>query len=109
MGKKKKHRSTKNTMPKPPVTRLCEIEGDCNGSFKIVTDFASEKERAEFDKIYLQWFDSPHTVIWNIESFIIYFKRLFPKRICLLHSDYKSITKGKVIPATKEEWEQENN
>ena len=106
---KKKHRTTKNTVKKPPVTRLCVIEGDCNGPFKIVTDFTSEKERAEFDKIYLEWFHSPDTKIWVIESFITYFKLRFPQRICLKYSDYESITKGKVIPATKEEWESENN
>lgn len=106
---KKKHNTTKNTIKKPPVTRFCIIEGDCNGPFKIVTDFTSEKERVEFDKIYLEWFDSPHTKIWIIESFISYFKNRFPLRVCLTYSDYESITKGKVIPATKEEWESENN
>lgn len=109
MSKKRKHRTTKNTITKPPVTRLCVIEGDCNGYFKIVTDFTSEKDRAEFDKIYLNWFHSPHTKIWIIESFINHFKILFPKRICMTYIDYHSITKGKVVPATKEEWESENN
>lgn len=96
-------------MPKPPVTRLYVIEGDCNGKFKIVTDFTTEKEQSEFHRLYLEWFDHPKTFIWNIESFIIYFKIKFPNRICVLEKDYKEITQGKAIKATKEEWEAENN
>lgn len=109
MAKKRKHTTTKNTVAKPPVTRLCVIEGNCNGTFKIVTDFASDKDRAAFDKAYLEWFDSPDTRVWHIESFLNYFHGRFPDRVCLLYSDYDRITKGKVIPSTKEEWERENN
>lgn len=109
MAKERKHKTTKNTVAKPPVTRLAVIEGDCNGKFKIVTDFTTPKEMAEFDKIYLEWFHHPDTKIWRIESFILFFKAKYPNRLCLLHSDYENITKGKVIAATKEEWESENN
>jgi len=107
--KKRKHTTTKNTRPKPPVTRLCVIEGDCNGYFKIVTDFTNQKDKEEFDKLYKEWFDHPDTKMWCIESFIIYLKGKHPNRVCLLHDDYIKITKGKVIPATREEWESENN
>lgn len=109
MMKKKKHRTTKNTFPKPPVTRLAIIEGDCNGPFKIATDFCSQQDTEAFDKIYRQWFDHPDTFMWCIESFIIFFKAKYPNRMCVLYSDYIRITKGKVTPSTKEEWELENN
>lgn len=109
MKKKRKHTTTKNTVAKPPVTRLAIIEGDCNGKFKIVTDFCSQDEQYRFDKIYLEWFDSPNTFMWCIESFIVYFKTKYPDRMCVLYDDFKKITKGKSIPATKEEWESENN
>ena len=104
--KKRKHTTTKNTRPKPPVTRLAVIEGDCNGPFKIVTDMT---HGSEFKDLYVMWFNSPDTKIWSIESFITWFKERHPDRICVLHSDYETITKGKVVPATKEEWEAENN
>ncbi len=92
----------------PPVTRLAVIQGDCNGPFKIVTDFVSQKEQVAYDKLYLEWFDHPETRIWHITDFIRYFKSKHPKRICVLHEDYLSITKGKSVPATKEEWDAEN-
>lgn len=109
MKKRKRHTTTKNTFPKPPVTRLAIIEGECNGKFKIVTDFCSQEESDKFYKIYLEWFDSPNTKRWCIESFIMYFKEKYPNRMCVLYDDYKRITKGKVIHATKKEWESENN
>lgn len=109
MAKKRKHFTTKNTVAKPPVTRHSVIEGDCNGPFKIVTDFTTPKELAEFDRIYLEWFDHPTTRMWCIESFIVWFKNKYSNRICVLYEDYERITKGKVIPATKEEYESENN
>jgi len=109
MSKKRKRLTTKNTIPKPPVVRLCVIEGDCNGPFKIVTDFTTQKDRDLFDKLYLEWFHSPATKIWRIEAFIFWLAERHPKRVCLLWSDYERITKGKVVPATKEEWEAENN
>lgn len=109
MSQKRKHKTTKNTVAKPPVTRHSIIEGDCNGHFKIVTDFTTPKELDEFDKIYREWFDHPSTFMWCIESFIIYFKIKYPNRICVLYKDYEAITKGYSTPATKEEWGAENN
>lgn len=109
MKKRKKHRTTKNTVAKPPVTRLAVIEGDCNGPFKIVTDFCSQKEQAEFDRLYLEWFDHPETKVWCIEAFIYYFKAKHPDRMCVLHDDFKQITKGKMTKATRAEWEAEQN
>lgn len=109
MKKKRKHITTKNTVAKPPVTRLAVIEGECNGKFKIVTDFCTQNEMQKFDEIYREWFDHPDTVRWCIESFMVYFKLKYPNRICLLYEDYEKFTKGKAIPATKEEWESENN
>lgn len=77
--KRKKNKTTKNTFPKPPITRLAIIEGDCNGPFKIVTDFCSQQDTGAFDKIFRQWFDHPDTFMWCIESFIIFFKEKHPK------------------------------
>lgn len=93
-------------MPKPPVTRLMVIKGECNGDFELVTDFSTLDE---FDRIYREWFDHPETKMWCVESLIIYIKSKQPERICLLKEDYDNISKGKVIPATKQEWEAENN
>ena len=109
MSNRKKHSTTKNTKAVPPVSRMCVIEGECNGLFKIVTDFTSEKETKLFDSLYLEWFDSPLTIHWHITSFIVWFKERYPNRVCLLWDDYDKITRGKVIHATKEEWESENN
>ena len=105
--RKKNHSTTKNTVPKPAVTRLRVIGVECNGRFDLVTDFRTQEE---FDKIFMEWFDHPDTFMWCAESLIEYIKRKQPKRICLLQEDYDRLTKGKgVIPATKEEWERENN
>lgn len=38
MSKKRKHTTTKNTVPKNPVTRLAEYTLDVNGVFTLVTD-----------------------------------------------------------------------
>jgi len=106
MGKKRKHKTTKNTMPKPPVTRLAEYTLDVNGVFTLVSDITDEKL---FDKLYREWFDHPSTFMWCAESLIMYIKSKYSKSICLLKEDYEKLTKGKVIHATKEEWEAENN
>jgi len=107
MGKKRKHFTTKNTMAKPPVTRLRVIGVMCNGVFNLVTNFETQEE---FDAIFKEWFDSPETRMWCAESLICYIKEKQPKRICLLEEDYYKAIKGKgVIDATKEEWESENN
>jgi hypothetical protein len=107
MKKRKKTPTTKNNHnAKPPITKLAVINGDCNGKFCIVTDFTKE---GEFERIYLEWFNSPMTIIWRIESFILYVKSKYPGRICLKESDYNTITKGHVIHATKEEYLAENN
>lgn len=105
--KRKKHLTTKNTMPKPPVTRLRVIGVECNGRFDLVTDFYTQEE---FDELFYEWFNSPETKMWHAPSLIAYIKAKQPKRICLLQEDYDRLTNGKgVIPATKEEWESENN
>lgn len=107
MSKKKNHTTIKNTIAKPPVTRLLVIGVQCNGRFDLVTDFFTQKE---FDKIFDEWFNHPDTFMWCAESLIAYVKSKQPKRICLLQEDYDKIVKGKgVIAATKEEWENENN
>ena len=106
MAKRKKHRTTKNTVAKPPVTRLRIIGVECNGRFDLVTDFHTQKE---FDELFYEWFDHPDTKMWCAESLIAYIKVKQPKRICLLQEDYDLFMKDKVIPATKEEWERENN
>lgn len=106
MSKKRKHTTTKNTIQKPPVTKLMVIGVECNGYFELVTNFSNQKE---FDKIFREWFDHPKTIMWCAESLIAYIKMKQPNRICLLQEDYEAITKGKFIPATKEEYEAENN
>lgn len=72
----------------------------------MVTDITDEKI---FDKLYRQWFDDPSTFMWCGESLAGYIKTKLPNCICLLKEDYKKIVKNNVIPATKEEWESENN
>ena len=43
-------------------------------------------------------------------SLAAYIKNKFPNKLCLLKEDYLEAIKGKgVIPATKEEYEAENN
>jgi hypothetical protein len=107
MKKKRKHKTTKNTMPKPPVTRLAEYTLDINGVFTLVTDITDTKI---FDKVYRQWFDDPSTFMWCGESLAAYIKHKFPNSVCLLKEDYLKAIKGQgVIAATKEEWERENN
>jgi hypothetical protein len=91
-------------MPKPPVTRLCVIEGDCNGKFKIVVE-----DEKLFEKTYHEWYDHPSTTMWCIESYIAYFKQKYPNKMCVTYDAFESVTKGKFIPATKAEWEAENN
>lgn len=103
----KKHRTTKNTFPKPPITRLAEYTMDVNGEFTIVTDIVDTNL---FDKLYHEWFDHPKTFRWCGESLVAFIKERFPDRICLLKEDYLKAIEGKgVISATKEEWEAENN
>jgi hypothetical protein len=104
--RKRTHKTTKNTMAKPPVSKLLEFSTDCNGPFTIVTDIVKE---GKFEKLYKEWYDHPATTMWCAESFIMYVKRIHPNCICVLKEDFKAITKGKFIPATKEEYEAENN
>ncbi len=103
---KKKHRTTKNTTAKPPVTRLLVIGVECNGRFNIVTEFTEK----EFNSIFREWFDHPDTFMWCDKSLLAYVNAKYPNKICLLEKDYRAAIKGQaVINATKEEWEQENN
>jgi hypothetical protein len=106
MSKKRKHTTTKNTVAKPPVTKLMEFSSDCNGPFTIVTDITAP---FVFEGLYKEWFDHPSTFMWCAESFILYVKNKYTKSICVLKEDFKQITKGDFTPATKEEWEAENN
>lgn len=94
-------------MPKPPVTRLAEYTLDVNGIFTLVTDITDEKV---FDETYREWFDHPQTFRWCGESLAAYITNKFPNNFCVLKEDYLKAIKGiDVIPATKEEWESENN
>lgn len=107
MSKRRKHTTTKNTLPKNPVTRLAEYTLDINGVFTLVTDITDTKI---FDKVYREWFDHPSTFMWCGESLALYIKTKFPNNICLLKDDYLNAIKGKgVVSATKEEYESENN
>lgn len=112
--RKKSHMTTKNTLPKPPITKLAEYTMDVNGVFTIVTDITDTKV---FDKIYRQWWDDPATFMWCGESLVLYIKEKMPKCICVLKDDFNAAIndyekrtgeKG-FIPATKEEYEAENN
>lgn len=96
----------KKYRPKPPVTRLAEYTLDVNGVFTLVTDITDEKI---FDKLYREWFDNPLTFMWCGESLCLYIRQKRPNNFCLLKEDYLKIVEGKVIRATKEEWERENN
>lgn len=105
--KKRKHKTTKNTVAKQPITRFRIIRVEMsNGSFNLTTDF---KTQEDFDKAFMEWYDSPLTKIWNKYSLIDFIKTKEPNRICVLEEDFNKITKGIMIPATKEEWEAENN
>lgn len=106
MNKKRPHRTTKNTVPKRPVTKLNEYTMDINGAFSLVTDISP----THFDKLHLEWFHHPATTRWCGESLAAYINLKCPKNICLLKEDYEAKIAGKgVIPATKEEYEAENN
>ncbi|WP_018629212.1 hypothetical protein [Niabella aurantiaca] len=108
MSKKRKrsHTTTKNTVAKPPVTRLAEYTMDVNGVFTLVTDITDPKV---FDRLYREWFDHPATFMWCGESLAGYIKYKMPNNFCVMKEEYEAITKGKVIHATREEWEAENN
>lgn len=94
-------------MPKPPVSRIRIIRVEMsNGSFNLATDF---KTQDEFDKVFMEWYDSPMTKVWDKYNLIAFVKTKEPNRICVLEEDFNRITKDKTIPATKEEWEAENN
>lgn len=105
MSKRKKHLTTKNTMPKPPATRIRVIGVECNGVFELYTDFHTQEE---FDKIFKEWFDNPETFMWCESSLVEYIRRKQPNRLCLTKNEYDKV-KNKIIPATQEEWESENN
>lgn len=106
--RKKSHNTTKNTFPKPPVTRLAEYTLNVNGVFTIVTDITDDKL---FDKLYREWFDDHATFRWGGESLAAYIKQKCPNNICLLKEDFERIAaeNGGSIPATQQEWEAENN
>ena len=106
MSNKRKHNTTKNTMSKPPVKRLAEYTLNVNGPVTLVTDITDEKT---FDKLYKQWFDDPSTTAWCGKGLAVYIKKKRPNNFCLLKEDYIEIFKDRIIPATKEEWESENN
>ena len=93
-------------MPNPPVTKLAEYTLDVNGVFTLVTDITDEKV---FDKLYREWFDHPDTFMWCGESLAGYIKQKRPNNFCLLKDDFKKIVGNNFTPATKEEWESENN
>lgn len=107
MSRKRNYKTTKNTMPKPPVSRFRIIRVEMsNSSFNLATDF---KTQEEFNKVLMEWYDSPKTKIWDKYSLMSFIKAKDPNRICVLEEDFNRLTKGKIIPATKEEWERENN
>jgi len=92
-----------NTLP--PVTRLivakCELlNGD---SFEVVTDL----ELSQWVSLSNKWLRKTKKI--TVESIIEYVCSRKPFCICVSKEDYDKITKGKVIEATKEEWERENN
>lgn len=104
--RKKSHRTTKNTAAKPPITRMCVISGKIHDDFTIVTDYDTGKQ---FQTLFQNWQDDPKTNYWCVEALIMYIKEKRPGCVCVLKSDYDEITEGKVIHATKEEYESENN
>lgn len=103
--------TTKNTVAgRPPMRRLTVTSGDCNGPFKIVTDFSSEKDQQLLYDTYKEWFDHPSTSVWHVDMFIIYLKDKFPNRICVKHEEYQQMIKdGEVIPGSREQWLAEQN
>jgi len=99
--RKRNHRTTKNTVPKPPVMRFNNFQMDINGPVSIVTEISE----ADFDSLYREWWDHPDTTMWCGESLCAFLNERRPGKICLLKEDYDKLA----IPATKEEWEAENN
>lgn len=106
MKNKRNHKTTKNTVTKPPVTKIAKYTLDVNGVFTLVTDITDDKV---FDKLYKEWFDHPTTTMWCGLTLAHYIRNAMPNNFCVLEEDYDRITKGKVIHATKEEFESENN
>lgn len=101
-NKKRKHRTTKNTMPKSPVHRFNNFQLDINGPVSIVTEISE----CDFDRLYREWWDHPDTFMWCGESLVGYLNKKQPEKLCLLKEDYDRLGP---ITATKEEWEAENN
>ncbi len=95
--------------PKNRVTRLNKIECRLtNGvTFTIVNDFDMDATPNLFDAAYQSWI--ARTDKFTANSFVKYVKAKEPNRIFLKLEDFEKITKGKMVAATKEEWEQENN
>lgn len=105
--RKKSHKTTKNTVKKNLVTRLMVIGLKLETwSKEFVTDFLLEDD---FHKLFYRWYGDPNITDWSPESLISYIKNIHPNRICVLKEEYDIITKGKVIPATREEWLKEQN
>lgn len=84
-----------------PITKL-NIFGQefADGTkFEIVHNLPVEK----FERLFYLWYNS--SAEFSQASLIDYVKRNSLGRICVSKADYDKITKGKAIPATKEEYE----
>ena len=91
--------------PLPPVTRLilCRLNLPDGTFFEVITDL----DISQWDSLSNKWLRKAKRL--TQESIIVYVKERKPFCICVSKEDYDSITAGKVIPATKEDWEKENN
>lgn len=48
MKNKRNHKTTKNTVTKPPVTKIAKYTLDVNGVFTLVTDITDDKVFEQF-------------------------------------------------------------
>lgn len=93
----------------PPVTRLtvASVELSNGVKFQLVHDLKESGGNKSFEGSYKQWIKKTRDFTAN--SFIRFVKNRQPDSIFLLKEDFDRITEGKTIPATKEEYDAENN
>lgn len=88
-----------------PITKLAvfKVQFDSGMKFEIFHNL-TEKEIGD---LFDWWVGLP--IPFSEDKFIFFVKYQHPGCICVSKADYDKITKGKAIPATKEEYEVENN
>lgn len=90
---------------KNPITKLSVFGQEFEGGikFKIVHNLPEN----DFVSLFKVWYSSD--LEFSQESLIAFVKKHRLGKMCISKADYDKITKGKVVHATKEEYEAENN